>query len=637
VIVSKKLTIPLDYQGCRQTKEPWLFDFKTAYERLCFHFQIHSLDGFGMRGLTAAIGSAGALLAYVSDELNLPTAHISSIYIVQPSQFMALDRATQRHLELVTPLHENSTTVCDLLDRTETPMGARCLRDWILHPLLSVSAISARQEKIQLLLDHPKTAEQIRSQLEKIRDLERLAMRVETGNASPRDLLALRISLEPLPQLNTALDQLQWQRVPSLQEICATLNTAIVETPPLKLSDGGIFKPGYHAELDHLRELKSNSQEWMATYQTSLREETNIKTLKVGYTQAFGYYIEISRGRTLEVPASFHRRQTLVNAERFITPELKEFEHTILSAEDKISALENELFEMLRKEIAAYAAEIRSAASAIARIDVFLSLADIARERNYIIDDSTHLQIVAGRHPILEIALEERFTPNDLEMNDDLKLIVITGPNMAGKSTYLRQVALLTLLAQIGSFVPAQTARIGIVDKLFSRIGASDDLARGQSTFMVEMSETANILNNVTDRSLVILDEIGRGTSTYDGIAIAWAVAEYLLTTPGRKAKTLFATHYWELCRLENEVSGAANFNVAVAESESGIAFLHKIVPGGTDRSYGIHVARLAGLPQTVIHRAEEFLSKTTKISQFQPVSKSRLPQTEKEPQLELF
>jgi DNA mismatch repair protein MutS len=447
-----------------------------------------------------------------------------------------------------------------------------------------------------------------------VRDLERLIMRIETGYATPRDLAGLRFSLEPFPQISKFLAELQMEPLPDLSGLTQKIATAIVDTPPLRISDGGIFKKGYHPELDELKTLKSDSQTWLASYQTRLREQVQIKTLKVGYTQAFGYFIEVSRGQSDKMPLTFQRRQTLVNTERFISPELKDFELKVLTAEEKTSFLENKLFQELRQEIAEFAEIIRLAAKWIAEVDVYLSLAEVAREHGYtrpLVDDSDLLKIEDGRHPVIEASIEkEAFIPNDVHFNELERLLVITGPNMAGKSTYIRQVALIALLAQIGSFVPARSAQIGIIDKLFTRIGASDDLSRGQSTFMVEMSETANILNNTTSRSLVILDEIGRGTSTYDGIAIAWSVAEYLLTAKGKRAKTLFATHYFELTKLEEEIPGAVNYNVAVHESEKGIVFLRKIIKGGTDKSYGIHVAKLAGLPLAVIKKAEQMLEK---------------------------
>lgn len=595
-------------------REEWHFDHQFAYDSLVKHFHVHTLDGFGLKGMTAAINAAGALMTYVKDDLNLNFSHIKTIHPHHLSKYMTLDRITQRHLELIEPLHDKGKTLLKLLDETATPMGGRLLKEWLLHPLLSIDEIKVRQNHVEKFFQASDPSSVLRKHLKEVRDLERLIMRIETGYATPRDLAGLRFSLEPLPEISKCLAQLGIASLPDLSILTQKIANAIVDTPPLRLSDGGIFKPGYDPELDALKALKSESQTWLASYQTKLREQVQIKTLKVGYTQAFGYYIEVSRGQSEKMPLSFQRRQTLVNTERYISPELKEFEHKILTAEDKIAFLENRLFQELRKAIAEFSEAIRSAAKWIAEVDVFAGLAQVAREYKYIrpvVDNSDLLKIEEGRHSVIEASLErETFIPNDVHFNELERLLVITGPNMAGKSTYIRQVALIVLLAQIGSFVPAKSAQVGIIDKLFTRIGASDDLSRGQSTFMVEMSETANILNNATSRSLVILDEIGRGTSTYDGIAIAWSVAEYLLTQKEKRAKTLFATHYFELTRLEEEIPGAVNYNVAVHESDKGIVFLRKIIKGGTDKSYGIHVAKLAGLPAPVIKKAQEMLNK---------------------------
>ena len=599
------------------TKPDWVFDHQNAFQRLLKHFHVHTLDGFGLKGMIPPINAAGALLTYVNDDLSLSVSHIKHLKLEHSSHYMALDRATQRHLELIDRLHEGKKgkTLLSLLDETVTPMGARLLKQWITHPLLSLSAILERQEAIGAFL----SCLEISEPMEKIRDLERLIMRISTGYATPRDLLGLRLSLEPLPAIAAQLSALNAKlivedrsKLADVSAVTETIKKALVDDPPLRLSDGGIIRSSYSPELEELRSLKANSQAWIAAYQTQLRETTQIKTLKIGFTNAFGYYIEVSRGQAENMPASFERRQTLVNAERFISPELKDYEHKILTAEERMKAIESELFLRLRHEIAAHATTIQSIAAAIARLDCLLALAKVAKNRRYVrptVDESDQFTVEEGRHPIIETA--DSFIPNDVHLHEKEKLMLITGPNMAGKSTYIRQVALIAILAQMGSYVPARRAHIGIIDKVFSRIGASDDLSRGQSTFMVEMTETANILHNATARSLVILDEIGRGTSTYDGISIAWAVAEYLLMH--LKAKTLFATHYWELTELEKQLPGAVNYNVAVQETPSGIVFLRKILKGGTDKSYGIHVARLAGLPSAVLNRATEMLSKLEK------------------------
>ena len=606
------------------TREEWYFDHESCLNTLLIHLRVQTLDGFGLRGMLSAINAAGALLAYVVDELHLNADHVETIRKESLSDFMALDRVTQYHLELTASnTHRNSATLLSVIDRTATPMGGRMIKAWVSHPLIDEEKIRGRQEAIQAFLS---TSFDIVDHLKKIRDLERLIMRISSGYGSPRDCQALRLSLEEVPPLKNLLSSVD---APLIQEQLAALHDltpltekikeALVEAPPLRLSDGGIFRKGYNEELDELRSIVSDSQAWIARYQTSLREETGIKTLKVGYTRAFGYYIEVSRAQSSKMPESFHRRQTLVNTERFISPELKEYEVKALNAEEKIGRLEASLFQALREEIIQETQKIITIAHSIATIDTLHSLATIAGEKGYTcprVDTSFCLEITGGRHPVIEESLKsETFIPNDTHLDDkESRLMLITGPNMAGKSTYMRQVALIVILAHIGSFVPAQKAHIGIVDKVFTRIGASDDLSRGQSTFMVEMAETANILHNATPRSLVILDEIGRGTSTFDGISIAWAVAEYLLTKKSKGAKTLFATHYWELTELEIMLPGAVNFNVAVKETDGGIVFLHKIEKGCADKSYGIHVAKLAGLPTSVLKRAEERLRKLEKL-----------------------
>ncbi len=598
-------------------KEEWRFDPKTAQTVLLSHFKVQTLDGFGLKGQIAAIGAAGALVGYLQQEMSLRLDHVVSIVVQPLKNTMSIDRSTLRNLELTESMHDGSekNTLVNLLDQTATPMGGRLLRQWVKHPLLSLPEIEKRQNAIADFL--APEAYLAREQLEGVRDLERLMMKIAARYATPRDLLALGLSLAKLPLLAQALQTFTAEEIVSHRAhlhdpISQTILTRLCDAPPLRMGEGEIFRDGFHPELDRLRTLSRDSLSWMNQYQVNLREQTGIKTLKVGYTKAFGYYIETSRSQGEKVPDFFQRRQTLVNGERFITDELKKFEHQVLTAEDRARALEAQLFEELRTEVASHAAAIFASAKAIARLDVLLSLAWIAKEHRFIrpiLDHSNVLDIREGRHPIVEHSIgRSSFIANDTVLSDQSQLMLITGPNMAGKSTYIRQVALIAILAQIGSYVPATSAHIGLIDKIFSRIGASDDLARGQSTFMVEMAETANILNNATSRSLVLLDEIGRGTSTYDGISIAWAVAEYLLTTPGKQAKTLFATHYWELTRLEQEIKGAVNYQVAVQETANGIVFLRKIIRGGTDKSYGIHVAKLAGLPYKAIKRAEEML-----------------------------
>jgi DNA mismatch repair protein MutS len=540
-------------------RDEWHFDHRNAYDFLINHFKVHNLDGFGLKGMIGAINATGALFAYVQDDLHLSLDQIHKIVPDSLECYMAIDRTTERHLELSHSLQnaDHSHTLLNLLDQTLTPMGGRLLKTWLTHPLIDKSKIDQRFDAIEELLDNRTLSQSLQSHLKSIRDLERLITRITTGYTSPRDLIFLSHSLENISPIRSLLNEIQILFLQDLlkdlidpEPVITIIKDAIVEEPPLKLIDGGVIKTGYHHELDELRSLKKSGQSFLATYQTKLREETGIKTLKVNFNKAFGYYIEVSRSQSDKVPLSFHRRQTLVNAERFITEELKTYEEKILTAEDRIVAIEQELFSTIRKKVANHAQTILNIAKAIARLDVIQSLTQVALINNYvrpIVDEGDEIEIIGGRHPVIETSLiDHTFIPNDTYLGKEFqRLILLTGPNMAGKSTYIRQVALITILAQIGSFVPAQSARIGIVDKLFSRIGASDDLTRGQSTFMVEMSETANILNNATSRSLVILDEIGRGTSTYDGISIAWSVAEYLLKE--KKAKTLFATHYWEL------------------------------------------------------------------------------------------
>jgi len=580
----------------------WHFDFQTAYDFLANHFNVHNLDGYGMQGMAAAINAAGALLRYIKEDLRLPIEHIQDIHPYSTSKFMNIDRMTQRNLELTSSLQDRSrkNTLLEILDQTCTPMGARLLQQWVLQPLLTVNEIMQRQEGVQAFTQHENALRSVREKLVEIKDIERLMMKVHSGYATPRDLLALHYSFSPIGSLAALLGkflspwiQQETQKLDPMTAMNQLIAQALVDDPPFRIGEGKIFRDGYHRELDELREISRDSKAWIARYQTQLREETGIKTLKVGFNKMFGYYIEVSRGQTNRMPDTFLRRQTLVNAERYISPTLKEYESKVLTAEERIEAIESELYQELRQAIAKYTKEVLSVAQAIARIDCVSNFAEIALLNHYCqptLDEGSSILIEEGRHPVVEqVCKKEKFIPNDTHLHDPhQRMILITGPNMAGKSTYLRQVALIVIMAQMGSFVPAKKAHIGIIDKVFTRIGANDDLSRGHSTYMVEMSETANILNNVTPRSLVIIDELGRGTSTYDGISIAWSVAEFLLTTENCMAKTLFATHYWELTKLQELIPGAINYNVAVHEANGHMTFLRKIVPGGTDKSYGI-------------------------------------------------
>ncbi|NGX41940.1 MAG: DNA mismatch repair protein MutS [Chlamydiae bacterium] len=612
------------YDFLLNTEDEWRFDHQITLDFLLSHLGVHNLNGFGLTGMVASINAAGALLHYLQDTLCLPVEHIKEVHPYSTSHYMTLDRTSQRNLELTRSLNDGSrkNTLLSIVDRTHTPMGGRLIQHWVKQPLLDVQGIIHRQNALDSFLKRPWVLDNFKPLLEKVRDIERLMMKVSANYAMPRDLVSLRFSMEPLAHIKAALLEIaeasplireEANKLDSLPEMTTFIARALVDEPPARMSEGKIIRDGFHQELDELREISRDSKSWLARYQMQLREDANIKNLKIGFNRMFGYYIEVSKGQTDRVPDTFQRRQTLVNAERYITPELKEYEQKVLTAEEKIGAIEGELFSAIKKEVAKFSGQVIQIAQALARIDALQSLAEVARTYDYVcptVDDSSKLEISQGRHPVIEASnIGEKFIPNDTLIDDqENRLLLITGPNMSGKSTYIRQVALITILAQMGSFVPAKSAHIGIVDKVFTRIGASDDLSRGQSTFMVEMTETANILNNATDRSLVILDEIGRGTSTYDGISIAWSVAEFLLTAEGRMAKTLFATHYWELTKLEEKVPGAVNYHVAVHESDDHIVFLRKIVKGSTDKSYGIHVGRLAGLPSSVIDRAKEIL-----------------------------
>lgn len=602
------------------TIDEWRFEHQTACAYLSGHFQLPHLDGFGLKGMVAAINAAGALLAYIHEELALSITHIREIKPFTTKEVLQLDKICQLNLELIQPLYgrERTSTLLHVIDHTLTPMGGRHIQEWLKKPLIDVTKIKDRQDAIEAFLADSQAALHLQRELKEVRDLERLMMRACSGLATPRDLLALSTSIAKITPIKAIVRSLRCtllfgcsERLTELPALATRIQKALIDEPPARLSEGNIFREGFHAQLDELRALMQGGKDWLARYQITLKETTGIKNLKVSFNKIFGYYIEVSKGQAHLMPQSFDRRQTLVNCERFISPDLKEYESKVLTAEERALRLEHELFLQLRDETAVHEGSIFASARAIAEIDALLSLATLARSRRYqrpTVDLSHTLSITEGRHPVVEAhAGQESFIPNDTHLNAQERMMLITGPNMAGKSTYIRQVALIIILAQMGSYVPAKSAHIGIVDRIFTRIGASDDLSRGQSTFMVEMSETANILNNITPRSLVILDEIGRGTSTYDGVSIACAVAEYLLAT---EAKTLFATHYWELTELEKTVPGAINYHASVQEWNDSIVFLHKIVKGGTDRSYGIHVARLAGLPLPVLTRAALILSR---------------------------
>ena len=603
--------------------DEWVFAGEFAQDALLRHFNILSLDGLGCRELTAGIGAAAAVLHYASENLRQEISHIKRLKVCKSGNYMELDAISQRNLELVEPMYgsDKSVTLLGALDKTSTPMGSRLLREWILRPLYEKSAIDSRLDAVEVLRGDPFALSEIVETLGVVRDLERITGRLNLGTANARDLAALAVSLDILPGIKALLEEfdvpllleIENQIVP-LPELAAEITRALNDELPLTIADGGIIRAGYHAGLDELRSAATEGKGWLANIQNREQERTGIKSLKVKYNSVFGYYIEVSKSNLSLVPEDYVRKQTLVNAERFITPELKELESKILGAEEKAKALELELFQALRAMALQHTLEIQNTARVIAVLDVLCSFAECARERRYIrpeITEDDRLCITGGRHPVLEINMQsENFVPNDCLLDGDCnRMMLITGPNMAGKSTYIRQTALLTVMAQIGSFIPAESAEIGLVDRIFTRVGAADDLARGQSTFMVEMVETANILNYATPRSLVILDEIGRGTSTFDGLSIAWAVAEYLHDDEHCRCRTQFATHYHELTQLAEEKRGVNNYNIAVREYGDKIIFLRQIVPGATDRSYGIHVAQLAGLPKEVIKRAGAILN----------------------------
>jgi len=608
---------------------------EQAFFTLCEHFKVKSLDGFGCTQMLQAVAAAGAIVHYLKHQLRRKIDHLASLRSDAPADYVLLDAATQTNLELVEPRTARDTTLLAVLDRTGTPMGGRKLRAWILQPLRNLPELQRRHQMIADLLQEPDLLAAIRGELKSIRDIERATGRLSQASGNARDLVALKTSLQEIPvlkaNLQKLLDRLAFgasrvdeqdepeslaqrlqNNIHEIPELAEKLEKALVDDPPLTLKEGGIFRDGYDADLDTLRQASRDGKSWISQLQEREIAATGIKSLKVRYNSVFGYFIEVTKSNLANVPERYERKQTTVGGERFITPELKEMEAKILGADERARQLEYQLFQKLRDETLRGLDPIQQTAEAIAAFDVISALAETARLFRYCrptLNKTLRLVIKDGRHPVLDQTLvEEKFVPNDTSLDgENLRLAIITGPNMAGKSTYIRQVALIVLMAQIGSFVPAESAEIGLVDRIFTRVGANDDLARGQSTFMVEMNETSNIVNNATERSLVILDEIGRGTSTFDGLSIAWSVAEFLHDKI--KARTLFATHYHELTKLSEDRPGVCNFNVAVREWNEQIIFLRKIVPGGADKSYGIHVARLAGLPKEILDRAKEILA----------------------------
>jgi DNA mismatch repair protein MutS len=684
--------------------DDWTFAPETALFTVREHFKVASLDGFGLKDRTAAIGAAGAALHYLTQHLRRDVKHLTRLSFYRRNDYLALDYTTLRHLEILEPLHHDAprnASLYGVINRTVTPMGARMLRNWLSQPLAAVVPIRRRQEAVQTFIGNSAALDNFRAQLSQVRDLERTLGRLSSGSGNARDLVALRLALEQIPAVKNILVGVQASACPSedklklgLQPAATTallcdlesqlteapdlvelISRAIVDEPPLPVKEGGMIRDGFDTALDELRTAQRGGKDWIAKLQSDEIGRTGITSLKVRFNSVFGYYIEVTKSNLDKVPPHYIRKQTVANGERYITPELKEMEGKILGAEERSVKLEYELFQHVREEVLGQLPKMQQTAAALAQLDVLASFAETARLHSYccpVVADEGMLQIRDGRHPVLEQNLaDERFVPNDSSLSSSSgrqsapisqaedqsrltsaataevfpQIALITGPNMAGKSTYIRQVALLTLLAHTGSFVPAAEARIDLVDRIFTRIGASDDLTRGQSTFMVEMTETANILNNATPRSLIVLDEIGRGTSTFDGLSLAWSIVEHLHNQVG--AKTLFATHYHELTELAQRLPRLKNFNVAVREWRDQIVFLRKIVEGGTDKSYGIHVARLAGVPQEVLERAKVILGNleeseltpegTVRQSPRRQQDRDKLKQLAPPPQMDLF
>ncbi|MDF1752381.1 MAG: DNA mismatch repair protein MutS [Verrucomicrobiales bacterium] len=603
-----------DYDG-------YTFLYDQAEYALKQHFKVQTLDGFGCADCVAAVCAAGAILHYVETQLRRKMDHVRTLSTYHSENFVLIDAASQANLDLITSRSGGvKHSLIGAIDRTATPMGARKLRDWVLHPIRDLKELVARQEMVEAAGNQHFVLTQVQESLKEIRDIERTLSRLSQGSGNGRDLKSLEISLAKVPEVKAHVDAIQGgslcdrlhQQLGDFTDLVGLLSKALVDEPPATIKDGGIFAEGYSAAIDELKKGATEGKQWIAELQVKEQERSGIPSLKVKYNNVFGYFIEITKSNLDKVPPEYTRKQTMANAERYITPELKEMENKILGSDERLRALEYEEFLNLRETVLEHLEAIQKTAAALAEIDVLVSFAETSRLFGYcrpVLNETRNLHIVQGRHPVLDQNIgEEKFVPNDTVLDgDEQRQILITGPNMSGKSTYIRQVALITLMAQIGSFVPAQSAEIGLVDRIFTRVGASDDLARGHSTFMVEMTETAVIVNSATDRSLVVLDEIGRGTATYDGLSIAWSVSEHLHDTV--KARTLFATHYHELTELADSRRGVKNYSVAVREWNDQIIFLRQIVPGAADRSYGIQVARLAGLPDSIVDRAKDILA----------------------------
>lgn len=603
--------------------ESWITEGDYAYESLLEHFKTHSLKGFGVEHLRYAQVAGAALLEYVKDNQRRSLAHIRRITPFESGHYMRLDASTKRNLELTSSLQDGQQegTLISILDQTVTPMGARLLRQWMMQPLVDRQHIGLRLNAVEQLLIQHELRRHLQEIMAEMSDMERLISRISIGRCTARDVVQLKKSLQQLPPLKEALSQQEeillqqsFEGIHLLSELKDRIANTLQDEPPMGLKDGGLIREGVDADLDELRDIARNGKDYIASIRNELAQELQIPSLKIGYNSVFGYYIEVTNAHKDKIPEHFIRKQTLVNAERYITPKLKEVEEKVLSAEDKSKALEYKLFDQLREEVAEYTDQVQSVAQVVAQLDVLLAFATNAHRFNYckpLVDDSSALFIEQARHPVVERTLPsgESFIPNDVMLDqENEQIMIITGPNMAGKSIILRQTGLIVLLAQIGSFVPAKRARVGVVDQIFTRVGASDNLAAGESTFLVEMNEAANILNNATPRSLILLDEVGRGTSTFDGLSIAWSLVEYLHNQPAVAAKTLFATHYHELNELESLYDRIVNYHVQVKEYQGKVIFLRKLMRGGTDHSYGIQVAHMAGLPEIVIERAREIL-----------------------------
>ena len=609
--------------------DDWVFTEQSARKKLLDHFEVKNLKGFGVEHLTNGIIAAGAILQYLIITQHTQISHITSISRIEEEKYVRLDKFTIRNLELLGTMNEGGSSLLNVLDKTICPMGARLLRRWLVFPLKDVAPINDRLGVVEYFFREPDFKEQIEEQLHRIGDLERIISKVATGRVNPREIVALKQALQAIEPINEACMQADNEIINRIGEqlnACLSIRERIEkevnDAPPLQLNKGGVIKDRYNAELDELRHIAYSGKDYLLQIQQQESEKTGIPSLKIGYNNVFGYYIEVRNTHKDKVPEEWIRKQTLVNAERYITQELKEYEEKILGAEDKILILEAQLFTELVQAVGDFIPAIQVNATQLARIDCLLSFANVAKENNYIrpnICDDDVLDIRQGRHPVIEkqLPIGERYIPNDVELDShSQQIIIITGPNMAGKSALLRQTALITLMAQIGSFVPAESAHIGLVDKIFTRVGASDNISMGESTFMVEMNEASDIMNNLSPRSLVLFDELGRGTSTYDGISIAWAIVEYIHEHPKAKARTLFATHYHELNEMEKQYARIKNYNVSVKEVNGQVIFLRKLERGGSEHSFGIHVAKIAGMPKSIVNRANEVLKQLEKDNQ---------------------